>query len=130
MAVPPKIIRRLSKRSSSLALLGDQNLNVSTSDASESTAQEILAAIGELPSKKIKSDSSLRNYDILPPCHYLDKLSAESLAFCGKDPSQPLLLVFDAFCNFTMQRCIVKLEESTIKNSYFCASIMRRPRRP
>jgi hypothetical protein len=60
MAAPPKIIRRLSKRSSSLALLGDQNLNLSSCDSSgkmsESAAQEILAAIGELPSKKIKSD--------------------------------------------------------------------------
>jgi len=58
MAAPPKIIRRLSKRSSSLALLGDQNLNVSDSSGKASdAAQEILAAIGELPSKKIKSDS-------------------------------------------------------------------------
>jgi len=57
MAAPPKIIRRLSKRSSSLALLGDQNLNVSDSSGKASdAAQEILAAIGELPSKKIKSD--------------------------------------------------------------------------
>ncbi|CAG5111734.1 Oidioi.mRNA.OKI2018_I69.chr2.g6009.t1.cds [Oikopleura dioica] len=51
MAAPPKIARRLSKRSSSVALFGLNDINLNRS--LDSAVQEVI----ELPPKKIKSDS-------------------------------------------------------------------------